>query len=133
MKNLMPVKRMHLSDSIDLYELSKVADIYSVGFGGAYAQIIVRSKNTSIKYSIVNTCLSRLVEPTEDLNDWEITLHPYTEDVHVITGLTAKEIIEIVDTSIAEDFIDLGNGDDEPKSYTEPVDDDYKAYLADND
>ena len=108
MKNLMPVKRMHLSDSIDLYELSKVADIHSVGFGGAYAQIIVRSKNTSIRYSIVNTCLSRLVEPTEDLNDWEITLHPYTEDVHVITGLTAKEIIEIVDKSIADDFVDLG-------------------------
>jgi hypothetical protein len=120
MKNLMPVKRMHLSDSIDLYELSKVADIYSVGFGGAYAQIIVRSKNTSIKYSIVNTCLSRLVEPSEDLDNWEITLHPYPypDEVHVITGLTAKEIIEIVDTSIAKDFIDLGDGDNDVHNAT---------------
>ena len=120
MKNLMPIKRMHLSDSIDLYELSKVADIYSVAFGDAYAQIIVRSKSTSIKYSIVNTCLARLVEPTEDLDNWEITLHPYPypDEVHVITGLTAKEIIEIVDTSIAEDFIDLGNGDNDVHNAT---------------
>ena len=118
MKNLMPIKRMHLSDSIDLYELSKVADIHSVGFGGAYAQIIVRSKSTAIKYSIVNTCLSRLVEPTEDLDKWEITVHPYTEDVHVITGLTAKEIIEIVDKAIIDDFIDLGDEDNDVHNAT---------------
>tara|TARA_R100001510_G_C7620360_1_gene181385 strand:+ start:210 stop:572 length:363 start_codon:yes stop_codon:yes gene_type:complete len=111
MTNLMPVRRMHLSDSIDLYELSKVAEIHSVGFGGTYVQIIVRSKNTWLEFSIVNTCLSRLVEPTEDLNDWEITLHPYSKGAHVITGLTAKEIIEIVDTSLAADFINLNDED----------------------
>ena len=135
MKNFMPVQRMHLCDNIDLYELSKVAEIHSVSFGNAYAHIIVRSKNTSIKYSIANTCLARLVEPTEDLDNWEITLHPYPypDEVHVITGLTAKEIIEVVDTAIADDFVNLNALNDEPKSYTEPVDDDYKAYLADND
>ena len=111
MKNLMPVERMHLSDSIDLYELSKVAEIHSVCFGGAYVQIIVRSKKTWLEFSIVNTCLSRLVDPSEDLNDWEITIHPYPKDAHVITGLTAKEIIEIVDTSLADDFVNLDDDD----------------------
>ena len=51
---------------LNLYKLSKVADIRSVAFDNDYVQIIVCSKRSSIDYSIVNTCL-----PKSD--NWEIT------------------------------------------------------------
>ena len=50
---------------LNLYKLSKVADIRSVAFDNDYVQIIVRSKRSSIDYSIVNTYLPQS-------NNWEI-------------------------------------------------------------
>ena len=86
---------------LNLYKLSKVADIRSVAFDNDYVQIIVRSKRSSIDYSIVNTCLP------ESEHGWEITPHPYTGDCHVITSLRFESVIDLVDTAIIDDFVVL--------------------------
>ena len=85
---------------LNLYKLSKIADIRSVAFDNDYVQIIVRSKRSSIDYSIVNTYLPQS-------NNWEITPHPYTGDCHVITSLFFESIIHLVDTAIIDDFVVL--------------------------
>ena len=86
---------------LNLYELSKVADICSVAFDNDYVQIIVRSKRSSIDYSIVNTCLP------ESGHGWEITPHPYTGDCHVISSLLFESVVHLVDTAIIDDFVVL--------------------------
>ena len=86
---------------LNLYELSKVADICSVAFDNDYVQIIVRSKRSSIDYSIVNTCLP------ESEHGWEITPHPYTGDCHVISSLLFESVVHLVDTAIIDDFVVL--------------------------
>lgn len=85
---------------LNLYKLSKVADICSVVFNNDYVQIIARSKRSSIDYSIVNTCLPKL-------DNWEITPHPYTEDCHVITSLLFESVVQLVDKAIIDDFVVL--------------------------
>ena len=99
---------------LNLYKLSKVADICSVAFDNDYVQIIVRSKRSSIAYSIVNTCLPKL-------DNWEITPHPYTGDCHVITNLLFESAIHFVDTAIIDDFVVLNEEDFGPVSEAEII------------
>jgi len=99
---------------LNLYKLSKVADICSVAFDNDYVQIIVRSKRSSIAYSIVNTCLPKL-------DNWEITPHPYTGDCHVITSLLFESAIHFVDTAIIDDFVVLKDEDFGPISEAEII------------
>ena len=123
----MKITKTAIGATIDLRWLSDIyyVEILSVHFGQDFDNIVIKVCNwhAHINYSIANTRLNH-----DDIDEsWEITLEPYNEDVEVISGLTAEEVLKKVEDGVFGEFFD------QPKSYTEPVDDDYKAYLADND
>tara|TARA_R100000742_G_C4270920_1_gene89717 strand:+ start:133 stop:507 length:375 start_codon:yes stop_codon:yes gene_type:complete len=124
----MKITRTSHGDTLDLSKLTvwNEIDILSVSWDKNGDSVLLKLYNWQfgLKYSVANT---RLWE--DDYQEsWEITLEPYNEDVEVISGLTADEVIQMVRNGALQEFFEH-----EPKSYTEPVDDDYKAYLADND
>ena len=123
----MKITKTAIGATIDLNWFSDISyvDILSVHFGQDFDNVVIKVCNWHIglTYSIANT---RVGLPDFD-RSWEITLEPYREPNRVVSGLTAEEVLQKVEDAVFGEFLD------EPKSYTEPVDDDYKAYLADND
>ena len=123
----MKVTKTSTGTTIDLRWLSDIyyVEILSVHFGQDFDNVVIKVCNwhAHINYSIANT---RVGLPDFD-RSWEITLDPYQEPNQVLSGLTAEEVLKKVKDGVFGEFFD------EPRSYTEPVDDDYKAYLADND
>ena len=123
----MKITKTSIGTTIDLSNFSDISyvEILSVHFGQDFDNVVIKVCNwhVCLTYSIANTRLNH-----DDIDEsWEITLEPYNEDVEVISGLTAEEVLKKVEDGVFGEFFD------QPKSYTEPVDDDYKAYLADND